>query len=54
MDDVHYLTASEENDVIISWSTVNTDENNKIIDETVAARYRGENLLDFLQIKLII
>ena len=45
MDDVHYLTASEENDVIISESTVNTDENNKIIDETVAARYRGENLL---------
>ena len=45
MDDVNYLTASEENDVIISESTVNTDENNKIIDETVAARYRGENLL---------
>ena len=45
MDDVNYLTASEENDVIISESTVNTDENNKIIDETVAARYRGENVL---------
>ena len=44
-DDVHYLTASEENDVIISESTVTTDDNNKIIDETVAARYRGENLL---------
>ncbi|MGN0993288.1 MAG: DNA-directed RNA polymerase subunit beta, partial [Bacilli bacterium] len=45
MDEVHYLTASEENDVIISQSTVTTDDNNKIIDETVAARYRGENLL---------
>ncbi len=45
MDEVHYLTASEENDVIISESTVKTDDNNKIIDETVAARYRGENLL---------
>ena len=45
MDEVHYLTASEENDVIISESTVTTDDNNKIIDETVAARYRGENLL---------
>ena len=45
MDDVHYLTASEENDSIIAESTVGTDDNNKIIDETVAARYRGENLL---------
>ncbi|MBQ6547138.1 MAG: DNA-directed RNA polymerase subunit beta [Bacilli bacterium] len=44
-DDVHYLTASEENDVIISQSTVATDDNNKIIDEKVAARYRGENLM---------
>ena len=44
-DDVHYLTASEENDVIISESTVTTDDNNKIIDEKVAARYRGENLM---------
>ena len=45
MNDVHYLTASEENDLIISESTVKTDDNNKIIDETVAARYRGENIL---------
>ena len=45
MDDVHYLTATEENDVIIAESTVGTDDNNKITDETVAARYRGENLL---------
>ena len=44
-DEVHYLTASEENDVIISESTVTTDDNNKITDETVAARYRGENML---------
>ena len=44
-DEVKYLTASEENDLIISESTVKTDENNKIIDETVAARYRGENVL---------
>ena len=45
MDEVHYLTASEEKDLIISESTVKTDDNNKIIDETVAARYRGENVL---------
>ena len=44
-DEVVYLTADEENDVIISESTVGTDKDNKIIDETVAARYRGENLL---------
>ena len=45
MDDVHYLTSSEENDLIIAESTVGTDENNKITDDIVAARYRGENLL---------
>ena len=44
-DEVYYLTADEENDVIISESTVGTDKNGKITDETVAARYRGENLL---------
>ena len=44
LDEVHYLTADEENDVIISESTVTTDENNKIIAERVAARYRGENI----------
>ena len=44
-DEVEYLTADEENDIIISQSTVGTDENNKIIDEKVAARYRGENIL---------
>ena len=43
-DDVHYLTADQENDVIISESTVKTDEKNKIIAERVAARYRGENI----------
>ena len=44
-DEVHYLTASEETDLIISESTVKTDDNNKIISESVAARYRGENVL---------
>ena len=44
-DEVVYLTADQENDIIISESTVATDENNKIIDKKVAARYRGENLL---------
>ena len=44
-DEVKYFTADEENDLIISQSTVGTDENNKIIDEQVAARYRGENIM---------
>ena len=44
-DEIVYFTADEEGDLIISQSTVKTDENNKIIDETVAARYRGENIM---------
>ena len=44
-DDVEYLTADEELDYIISQSTVGTDESNKIIDEQVNARFRGENIL---------
>lgn len=44
-DEVEYLTADEELDYIISQSTVGTDENNKITDEQVNARFRGENIL---------
>ena len=44
-DDVEYLTADDELDYVISQSTVGTDESNKIIDEQVAARFRGENIL---------
>ncbi len=44
-DEVVYLTADEELDYIISQSTVGTDEKNKIIDEQVNARFRGENIL---------
>ena len=44
-DDVHYLTADEELDYIISQSTVETDESNKIIAEQVNARFKGENIL---------
>ena len=44
-DEVVYFTADEEGDLIISQSTVLTDENNKIIDESVAARYHGENIM---------
>ena len=44
-DEVVYLTADEELDYIISQSTVETDESNKIIAEQVNARFRGENIL---------
>ena len=44
-DDVHYLTADEELDYIISQSTVDTDESNIITSELVNARFRGENIL---------
>ncbi len=44
-DEVEYLTADEENDLIISLATVNVDDNNMITDETVPARFRGENIL---------
>jgi len=44
-DEVCYLTADEELDYIISQSTVGTDEDNRITDEQVNARFRGENIL---------
>ncbi|MBO5120075.1 MAG: DNA-directed RNA polymerase subunit beta [Bacilli bacterium] len=44
-DEVCYLTADEELDYIISQSTVETTEDNVIIDEQVRARFRGENIL---------
>ena len=44
-DEVCYLTADDELDYIISQSTVETDENDKIIEEQVNARFRGENIL---------
>ncbi len=44
-DEVYYLTADEELDYIISQSTVETNEDNVIVDEQVRARFRGENIL---------
>ena len=44
-DEVEYLTADEENDVIISQSTVETDDDNNIIDDKVSARFRGDTIL---------
>ncbi len=44
-DEVVYLRADEETDLVISESTVETDENNRIIQDSVAARYRGETIM---------
>ncbi len=44
-DEVKYFTADEEADLVISESTVATDENNKIVADSVIARYRGENII---------
>ncbi len=44
-DEVQYLTADEEQDFIISQSTVETNEDNVIIQPRVNARFRGENIL---------
>ena len=45
LDQVDYLTAGEENDYYISQATVNVDDDGNIVDETVAGRYRGENVI---------
>ncbi len=44
-DEVVYLTADEEEEFIISQSTVDTTEDNVIIEQQVPARFRGENIL---------
>jgi len=43
MDEVVYLTATEEQDFYISQATVNVDENGYITDKNVAGRFNGEN-----------
>ena len=44
-DQVDYLTADEENDVIISESTVSTNDDNIMTDKLVSARFRGDTIL---------
>ena len=44
-DEVVYLTATEEEDYYISQATVNVNDDMEITDETVAGRYRGENVI---------
>ena len=44
-EQVDYLTADEENDVIIAQATVTTDDDNIMIDNQVSARFRGDTIL---------
>jgi len=44
-DQIDYLTADQETDMMISIATVKVDDDNMIIDEMVPARFRGENLI---------
>ncbi len=44
-DQVDYLTAGEESEYYISQATVNVNDDMEITDETVAGRYRGENVI---------
>ncbi len=44
-DQVDYLTANEEKDLIIAEATVNTDDDGNMIDERVVARFNGENVM---------
>ena len=45
LDQVDYLTASEEQDYYISQATVGVDDNDMITDAQVAGRYNGENVI---------
>ena len=44
-EQVDYLTADEENDVIIAQATVSTDDDNMMTDKLVSARFRGDTIL---------
>ena len=44
-DQVDYLTADEEQDFYISQATINIDDDGNIVDDSVTARYRGENVI---------
>ena len=44
-DQVDYLTADQEEDLMISIATINVDDDNNITDEIVPVRYKGDNLL---------
>ena len=44
-DQIDYLTADEEEDLVISLATVKLDDKGVMIEDLVPARYRGENIM---------
>lgn len=44
-DDIEYLSAIEEGQYAIAQANVALDENNKLVDDLIACRQRGENVL---------
>lgn len=44
-EQVDYLTADEERNFVISQASVQQDENGKIIDKTIIARFKGEDMI---------
>lgn len=41
-DEIHYLSAIEETDYVIAQANATLDKNNRLIDELVPSRHRGE------------
>jgi DNA-directed RNA polymerase subunit beta len=44
-DEIHYLTADEEDNYILAQANVRLDENFRFVDDKVIVRHRGENLM---------
>ena len=44
-DEVVYMTADEEEKYYISQATINVSDNNEIMDETLPARFRGDDVM---------
>ena len=45
MDEVHYMTADEEQDYYISQANIELDDQNKIVEDNVIVRYNGDNVI---------
>lgn len=44
-DEIHYMTADEEDNYVVAQANVALDEEGHFLDEEVFARFRGENLV---------
>lgn len=44
-DEIDYLTADEERNFVVAQANIKMDSNNAILDESIVARFRGENVI---------